>query len=186
MQIITLTTDWGNNDWFTGQMKGMLYSAIPNLQIVDITHNNRKYNINTAAFVIRNACFLTSNVEGGKAKSVFPKGTIHIIDVDSYEDIKRGFVVVECDEQFYICTDNGLPSLLFENKDVKITNMVHIASESNFYTSAATDVFYKAAKVLANTHSTETIGDRIDEFQIKKFFLVQISDKTLLNAMLCT
>ncbi len=76
MQIVTLTTDWGYGDYYMGVVKGRLYSTIADVQVVDITHNIRKYDNLSAAFVVKNACF------------EFPEGTIHIIDVNSYEETK--------------------------------------------------------------------------------------------------
>ena len=34
--IVTLTTDWGYNDYYIGRVKGKLYSYIPGVQVVDI------------------------------------------------------------------------------------------------------------------------------------------------------
>ena len=89
MQIVTLTTDWGYGDYYMGVVKGRLYSTIADVQVVDITHNIRKYDNLSAAFVVKNACF------------EFPEGTIHIIDVNSYEETKdddkreRNFVAIK-------------------------------------------------------------------------------------------
>ena len=55
MQLVTLTTDWGNSDFFAGMVKGRLYSLIPDVQVVDITHGIDSFNRNRAAFVVRNA-----------------------------------------------------------------------------------------------------------------------------------
>ena len=77
MQIVTLTTDWGYSDYYIGVVKGRLYSTIEDVNVVDITHNIRKYDLLAAAFVVKNACL------------EYPEGTIHIIDVDSYETVKK-------------------------------------------------------------------------------------------------
>ncbi len=55
MQIVTLTTDWGYGDYYMGVVKGRLYSTIADVQVVDITHNIRKYDNLSAAFVVKNA-----------------------------------------------------------------------------------------------------------------------------------
>nr|MBP9083568.1 SAM-dependent chlorinase/fluorinase [Bacteroidia bacterium] len=38
MPVITLTTDWGTKDYFTGAIKGDILSNCSNATIVDITH----------------------------------------------------------------------------------------------------------------------------------------------------
>lgn len=154
MQIITLTTDWGNKDFFNGMVKGHLYSNIDNVNLVDITHEIRKFDTLSAAFVVKNACLK------------FPKNTIHIIDVNSFESNNTCFIVVKANEQFFICTDNGLPSLIFEGMDIEIYNTEHIYSDGNFYTFAVWDNFCKIAEIISNTHSLDTIGSKIENFAI--------------------
>ena len=50
--IITLTTDWGEGDFFAGMVKGVLCKHIGGVRVVDITHKVRKYNIMEASFFI--------------------------------------------------------------------------------------------------------------------------------------
>ncbi len=156
MQIITLTTDWGEKDFFSGLVKSRLLRDIPDVNILNITHNIKKFDTTSAAFVVKNACL------------DYPENTIHIIDINTFESKEYSFVVVKANNQFYICTDNGLPALVFENMEVEIYNTVHILSESSFYTFAVWDTFCKITKILSKTHSTETIGERQEEFAIKR------------------
>ena len=71
MAIITLTTDFGEKDYFAGATKGAIYSELPDVKIVDISHSVSPFNIPEAAYIIQNAY------------NSFPKGTIHIIGIDS-------------------------------------------------------------------------------------------------------
>ncbi|GAL82546.1 hypothetical protein JCM19274_2322 [Algibacter lectus] len=71
MAIITLTSDFGLKDHFTGATKGAIYSELPDVNIVDISHNVSPFSIPEAAYIIQNAY------------SSFPEGTIHIIGIDS-------------------------------------------------------------------------------------------------------
>ena len=36
--VVTLTTDFGLDDWFVGTMKGVIHSLHPRAAIVDISH----------------------------------------------------------------------------------------------------------------------------------------------------
>lgn len=143
--IITLTTDWGNRDFFAGMVKGKLYSRIPNVQVVDITYGIEPNDLVYANFVIKNACL------------AFPKGTIHIIDVDSVESMTQPFVVVEYQEQFFICTDNGLPYSVFGDNYTSVTQ-IDVPQESDFYTFASYDLFCKVAVMLAQGCPLKEIG----------------------------
>jgi S-adenosylmethionine hydrolase len=71
MALITLTTDFGNKDHFIGSVKGVIYSEIPEAKIVEISNEISPFNIAEGAYIIENAY------------KNFPKGSIHILGVDS-------------------------------------------------------------------------------------------------------
>ncbi len=156
MQIITLTTDWGNKDYYIGLIKSQLYKTISELNIVDISHEIKKYDILSAAFVVKNACLN------------FPKDTIHIIDINTFESKQSSFLVIKAKDQYYVCTDNGLPSLVFENTEVEIYDTSYILSDSNYYTFAAWDNFCKIAKIINQTKTLTSLGIKQSEFAVKK------------------
>lgn len=149
MQIVTLTTDWGTKDFFAGMVKGKLYSAIPDVLVVDITHDIEQYNIMNTAFVVKNACLN------------FPKGTIHIIDVNSFFSLEKdiNYVVIEYNEQYFICADNKMPHAIFGDE---CTTIIEIATywDSNFYNFVVYDLFCKVAALIANGTPLDEIGYR--------------------------
>ncbi len=49
MKLITITTDFGNLNGFTGTMKGVIYGITPDAQIVDITHEIPAQDVRTGA-----------------------------------------------------------------------------------------------------------------------------------------
>ena len=51
MNIITLTTDFGDQDYGVGALKGQLYSLIPQARIVDISHQVDRYSISEAVYL---------------------------------------------------------------------------------------------------------------------------------------
>ena len=71
MSIITLTTDYGNKDYFVSSLKAKLISNIDITNIVDISHEISPFNLTEAGYVLEGAF------------NNFPKGTIHILSVDS-------------------------------------------------------------------------------------------------------
>ncbi len=146
MQIVTLTTDWGTRDFFAGMVKGRLYSLIPDVQVVDITHDIESYNRAQAAFVISNACM------------EFPEGTIHIIDVDSHESKEHPYMVVEYQKQYFICADNGIAGVVFCDKpDVKVTRIA-MYQDSNFFNFPAYNLFCFVAERIAAKAPWSEIG----------------------------
>ena len=154
--LVTLTTDWGEKDWYNGQVKGKLYSMIDDVLVVDLNHNIPKFDLLSAAFVVKSSCMN------------FPPSTIHIIDVNTYEDKDKSFVCIKYNEQYYICTDNGLPSIVFEGEDIEIVDLTNVLSSSNYYTFAVLDVFAKAAQMVSQNCSMEGLGNKKECFAIDK------------------
>ena len=108
MAIITLTTDWGEKDYYIGTVKGSILSLMPNVTIVDISHKINHFDIEPASFVIKN-CYKS-----------FPKGTIHIIGVNSEASIETPHVLICYQGYYFIGADNGIFSLIFDEKPEKI------------------------------------------------------------------
>ncbi len=144
-QIVTLTTDWGDRDFFAGKVKGKLLSYIPGVQVVDITHNIEPFLFTKTVFVVRNACM------------DFPQGTIHIIDVNSSETPEMPFVVVKYRQQYFICIDNGVPGAIFGRNATEVV-VIDVPRETDFFTFAATDLFCKVAAKLAQGIPLTEIG----------------------------
>lgn len=144
--IVTLTTDWGYRDFFSGMVKSRLCNYIPNVRVVDITHGIEPYQLPNAIFVVRQTC------------PNFPKGTIHIIDVKSSQTLNNPFLVVEHNGQYYICTDNGLPHALFGDDYEHMVIIDGIPQESSFFTFAAYDLFCKVAAMISQGAALSELG----------------------------
>jgi S-adenosylmethionine hydrolase len=100
MALITLTTDFGNKDHFIGSVKGVIYSEIPEAKIVEISNEISPFNIAEGAYIIENAY------------KNFPKGSIHILGVDSEKTPEKKHLVIILDDHYFICADNGIMSLV--------------------------------------------------------------------------
>lgn len=141
MAIITLTTDLGLKDYYVSAVKGTILSLLPNASIVDISHQVPTYNIQDAAFILKNAY------------PHFPKGSIHILGIKAENSKQAGHVVVESDGHFFIGADNGTFSLLLE----KVIDRI-IELPKNNSTFPTRDVFAPAAIALAQGQAPDTLG----------------------------
>ena len=165
--IVTLTTDWGYSDFFAGSVKGKLYSTIPGVQVVDITHGIPPYQLNRATFVVKHGCL------------GFPPGTIHIIDVCSSQSKDHPFVVVEHNGQYFICTDNGLPAAIFGYEGVNAVIIDGVSQDSDYYTFAARDLFCKVAAMLAQGAPLSSLGFPTDTLLRKTSFSTTCHDNDI-------
>ena len=152
MAIITLTTDFGEKDYFAGAVKGAIYSELDDARIVDISHSVSPYHSIEAAYIIQNAY------------KNFPEGTIHIIGIDSELTPENSHIAVKLDGHYFICANNGIISLI--TKDFVPSEMVEITihnrDSSNF---TVLEVFVKVACHIARGGTLGIIGKVIEEIK---------------------
>lgn len=163
MPIITLTTDFGEKDHFAGAVKGSIYSELSDIRIVDISHSISPFNISEAAYIILNAY------------SSFPKGTIHIIGIDSELNIENKHIAIKLDDHYFICANNGIMSMICQEiapeKIVEIN--IHDKIESSF---PVLDVFVKVACHIARGGTLEVIGKVINTIKPIKNLIPFVND----------
>lgn len=148
MAIITLTTDFGEKDYFAGAIKGAIYSELPDVKLVDISHSISPFNVSEAAYIIQSAY------------RSFPKGTIHLIGIDAELSPENKHIAVKLDDHYFICANNGIMSMLcMEISPDKIVEInIHDRIESSF---PVLDVFVKVACHIARGGTLEVIGKPI-------------------------
>lgn len=164
MAIITLTTDFGEKDHFAGAIKGAIYSELLDVRIVDISHSVSPFNISEAAYIILNAY------------SSFPKGTIHIIGIDSELNPENKHIAVKLDDHYFICANNGIMSMIcaeiVPEKIVEIN--IHDKIETSF---PVLDVFVKVACHIARGGTLEIIGKVINTIKPIKNLIPFVNDE---------
>lgn len=149
MAIITLTTDFGLKDYSVGAIKGAIYTELPEAKIVDISHLVSPFNIAEAAYIIKNA-YLN-----------FPKGSIHIIGIDSELSPENKHIAVKLDGHYFICANNGIMSMI--STEINAEKIVEINIHNNITTSfTVLDVFVKVACHIARGGQLDVIGKVIN------------------------
>lgn len=168
MSIITLTTDFGIKDFHVSKMKGLLNIELDNPKIIDISHEISPFNIIEGAYVIKNAY------------QNFPRGSIHIINIDAEKNPDQSHLVVHMDEHFFICADNGITSLISNN--IKPNDVYEINISDSFNLSTI-DTFVKVASHIYRGGHLNLIGKPIEK--IKELIDLKIIEKSK-NELLCS
>jgi S-adenosylmethionine hydrolase len=152
MSIITLTTDFGHKDYFVGALKGKIVSELKEATIIDISHAIDLFNTLEASYCIE------------AAYSSFPKGTIHIIGVDSERVGDVQHIAMEWDDHFFICADNGILNGLLQKKVAQkiVAINIHERLQSN---ASDMDVFVAVAAHIARGGLLNVIGKEINELK---------------------
>ena len=112
--IISLLTDFGLIDSYVGEVKAVISTICPDAEIIDITHDVRKFDIRTGAFLLASAA------------PYFPKGTVHLAVVDPGVGGKRRPIAVETARARFVGPDNGLLIPAAEKE-----NIVHVFELTN-------------------------------------------------------
>jgi S-adenosyl-L-methionine hydrolase (adenosine-forming) len=160
-QIVTLLTDFGNEDGFVGTMKGVMLSINPQLSFVDLTHDISPHNTVEASVVLRTSYHY------------FPKGTIHLVVIDPEVGGSRRVILAETEKYYFIGPDNGALSFALENEKVKriieLTNHKYFLKDvSN--TFHGRDIFAPVAAHLSKGVNIGKFGEPTREY--KRFTLL--------------
>src|SRR2546428_11437172 len=95
MATITLLSDFGLTDPYVAEMKAVILSTDPNLEIVDVSHGIERHNIAMGCFVLE------------RALHYFPQGSIHVGVVDPGVATVRLSLVVLCKQGMLVGPDIG-------------------------------------------------------------------------------
>lgn len=146
--LLTLTTDFGTLDSYVAQMKGVLLTTNPQLQIVDITHAIPPQNILRAAMVL------------DEIVDVYPRGTIHLVVIDPEVGSDRPIVAVEMADQRFVAPDNGVLGLVARRYQPR--KIIEVR-ESRFWRKIVSDTFH-GRDIMAPTAGHWSLGINPDEF----------------------
>lgn len=157
MAIITLTTDFGHKDHFVAALKGTILKELTEITIVDISHEIAPFNIQECAFVLKNSY------------NAFPKGTIHIVGLDSEISPENEHIVVLADGHYFVGANNGVVSLI--TSETAPEKMVEI-DLPNVVNSAfpALAVFVHTACHIARGGKLEVLGKTFQGLKQLKVF----------------
>lgn len=155
MRIITLTTDFGTEDWFVGTMKGVIASINPRATVVDIAHAIHNGNVRAGAFAL------------AASYKYFPKGTVHVAIVDPGVGGKRRAIAIQTQRYFFVGPDNGVLSFALRGERIKTVRA--LKNETYFLkpvsqTFHGRDVFAPVAAHLARGVSTAKFGPAMRDF----------------------
>jgi len=152
MSIITLTTDFGLKDHFVGALKGKIISGYQEAVIIDISHNIDHFNVSEASYIV------------GAAYNSFPKGTVHLIGVDAELTNDNKHIVMQWNDHYFICADNGILSILTQK--ILPEKIVEINIHDRLNEGATEmDVFVMVACHIAKGGQLSVIGREITEIK---------------------
>jgi len=153
--IITLTTDFGSTDPFVGIMKGVILGINPEVDLVDICHDIRPFDVLEAAYLI------------GQAYRYFPPRTIHLVLVDPGVGSARRPLLVSADRYLFLAPDNGVLSVVYSKEEslyVRHITAGHYFLEPVSNTFHGRDVFAPVAGWLSRHVESTKFGELVTDY----------------------
>jgi len=152
--LITLTTDFGEADYFVAAVKGALLCVNPSVDIVDVTHQIPPHDVYSAAFTIM-CCYRD-----------FPRNALHVVVVDPGVGSKRRPIMVMVDGYNFIGPDNGVFSYIYQRENVN--RVVHFNEPHYFHDKVAPtfhgrDIFAPLAGYVSKLVDWSKMGVEIDD-----------------------
>lgn len=154
-QIITILSDWGTQDFYAPMCKGRIWSMIPDVNIVEISHFVKPFDIAHAAFLFRQ-CYQN-----------FPDGTIHIIGVAAKSSFKASHLIIKNDNQYFIGSNNGFFSLVFDQLPAEIWE-INTQEYEGALLFPSRDIYSPMAAAIAKGVSIDKLAHRIEHYEPKK------------------
>ena len=165
--IITLTTDFGLQDYYVSAMKAVMLGISPSSRFIDISHDVPPHDVMAAAWILNNSAFL------------FPERTVHLTVVDPGVGTTRRPVALKVNNQFFVGPDNGLFTLVTQDYDyeaVELTNKDYWATTRTSSTFHGRDIFAPVAAHLAEDGDLHKLGEPIDELYKYKW-AIPVADR---------
>ena len=163
MSIITLTSDWNTDDFYSAAVKGRILSRCPAARIVDITNQVPPFNISLAAFQLK------------YSYKHFPAGSIHIIAVNSEIMQNHPCVVLKADDHFFIGADNGIFGLILDKDPDEIVTI----EDQNSGTFPELTVFADAACQINQTGKLPEYGIKFEKLHNQVPMLPTIEESVI-------
>jgi S-adenosyl-L-methionine hydrolase (adenosine-forming) len=111
MPLLTLTSDFGMQDYLVGAVKGVLLQTNPAFTLVDVSHTISPFNYPQAAYICRNVI------------KQFPSHTFHLLLINLFEKKPEQLLLAWHQEQYILCADNGLLTMILEDKPEMIIGL---------------------------------------------------------------
>src|ERR1700743_2018204 len=171
MAIITLTTDLGDKDIYQAALKGSILKLLPSVTIIDITHNVSVFDVQQAAFILKNSFYY------------FPDNTVHLIGIDTVFNSDTKYLAVSYKNHYFVGSDNGIFSLMFDSEPDEIVE-VNIMQDLKFLHFPLADIFVKAACHLASGGKLDEIGFPVTHTQKKINFWPTVGKKVIKGSVI--
>jgi len=167
MAIVTLTSDWNKDDFYSAAIRAKILSRCREAILVDISHQVPAFNVSIAAFLVRHSV------------RHFPPGTIHLVMVNSESEQLVPYIALKSGEQYFIGYDNGMFGLIFEEEPEEIV-LLEGGHPGSF---PELTIFVETACSIMESGSLEGLGKRVSGFNKHNVMLPAIDESLITGSV---
>jgi len=144
-------TDFGVKDGAVAVCKGVMWSVAPTLRVVDLTHENPAYDIETAGEVLEQAI------------PFYPAGTVAVAVVDPGVGSERKPIAIRTKAgHLLVGPDNGIFTLIVDeeglDRAVELRNQAYFRQAKTSFTFHGRDIFSPVGAHLAAGTPIDSLG----------------------------
>ncbi len=148
--ICAILTDFGNKDHYVSSMKGVLLTINPHIKIIDITHEINPQNI------IQSSFFLS------QVWDYFPENTIFLCVIDPGVGTERKRIIGKIGNRYFVGPDNGIISILMENKKNVPKSFYYIENKKYFLSNISKT--FEGRDIFAPSAGYLSLGEKLENF----------------------
>ncbi|OAA31274.1 hypothetical protein AT15_07195 [Kosmotoga arenicorallina S304] len=159
--MIAFLSDWGSESYYVGVAKAVMKKIAPSVEIIDITHGIKPFNIRMGAYILQ------------RATPDFPDDTVFLAVVDPGVGSSRKAIAVKTKSgKIFVGPDNGLFTFVCEKYGVsevrELSNLeLHYGASDSFH---GRDIFAAVTAHIAKGIHFSEIGDLLMSYEVLKFW----------------
>lgn len=161
--IVTLTTDWGDRDYYAAMVKGRLYSLLSGITVVDLSHHQAWNDINVAAAMVRYGCMS------------FAEGSVHIVDVGVDQSqignnpqpaFYRRSVVAKYKSRYFVCSNRRILEQAFTEPSCELVMLPEV-SEYGKSVFLAYHQYCDVVRLLLQGNPLSSVGEETEPLRLR-------------------
>lgn len=153
MPIITLTSDFGLQSHYVASVKGRILQRLPNVQIIDISHQINPFHLQQAVYIFKNTYLY------------FPEGSAHFVLNDLFASPAFQSLYLHDRGQHLFCADNGFITLLLSGQAGQIYRLNDKLHKPNYM--EVLDLWLDNISMIWESNSFNAALIDVNQIQIK-------------------
>jgi S-adenosyl-L-methionine hydrolase (adenosine-forming) len=151
---VVLLTDYGNDDYRVPRLKGIIYSAFPDVTIIDATHGIPSIDIAAGAYVLD----LTAKE--------FPANVVFVASVGSPTNPDEEYLALRTNkDQIFLAPNNGLLTYIIDDMGIK---EVYAITNTSLFDRPAESlsshyILGRAGALIAAGHALQDVGPKASQ-----------------------